>query len=111
MALKEDVLESLNVQAYIMAQQELEARLVELDMTSADAESHGARLTSVQAQNTQLRDLLERACMRAYILMRDSEERGCAQTCPPARRSAYRCSARRTMGWTTRASRRASLAN
>ena len=46
-----------------MAQQELEARLAELNMTSADADSYGARLTAVQAHIAQLRDLLERSCI------------------------------------------------
>ena len=45
-----------------MARKELEARLAELNMTSAGAESYGALLTAVQAHIAQLRDLLERAC-------------------------------------------------
>ena len=48
-----------------MAHKELEARLAELNMTSAGAESYGARLTAVQAHIAQLHDLLE----RAYIFL------------------------------------------
>ena len=88
--LKEDVPESVRVQARLMAQQELEARLAELNMTSADADSYGARLTAVQAHIAQLRDLLERlciACVCPYCGTVLSDV--CVQTCPPARRSAY----------------------
>ena len=60
--LKEDVPESVRLQARLMAQQELEALLAELNMTSADADNYGARLTAVQAHIAQLRNLLERPC-------------------------------------------------
>ena len=56
--LQEDVPESVRLQARLIAQQELEARLAELNMTSADADSYGARLTAVQAHIAQLRNLL-----------------------------------------------------
>jgi len=46
-----------------MARKELEARLAELNMTSAGADSYGALLTAVQAHVAQLRDLLERAVL------------------------------------------------
>jgi len=59
--LKEDVPDSVQAQARLMARKELEARLAELDMTSAGADSYGALLAAVQAHIAQLRDLLERA--------------------------------------------------
>lgn len=64
--LKEDVPESVREQARLMARKELEARLAELNMTSAGAESYGALLTAVQAHIAQLHDLLERACYFYY---------------------------------------------
>lgn len=68
-----------------MAQKELEARLAELNMSSADADTYGARLTAVQAHIAQLRDLLERTCVRLFVcgivLTR-------TQTCLHVRRSA-----------------------
>jgi hypothetical protein len=60
--LKEEVPESVRVQARLMAQKELEARLAELNMSSADADTYGARLTAVQAHIAQLRDILESLC-------------------------------------------------
>ncbi|KAH9160345.1 hypothetical protein EDB89DRAFT_2081954 [Lactarius sanguifluus] len=62
--LKEDVPESVREQARLMARKELEARLAELNMTSAGADSYGALLTAVQAHIAQLHDLLERAPAR-----------------------------------------------
>ena len=59
--LKEDVPDSVQAQARLMARKELEARLAELNMTSAGADSYGALLVAVQAHIAQLRDLLERA--------------------------------------------------
>ncbi|KAH8980661.1 AAA domain-containing protein [Lactarius akahatsu] len=44
--LKEDVPESVREQARLMARKELEARLAELNMTSASADSYGALLTA-----------------------------------------------------------------
>jgi hypothetical protein len=44
-----------------MARKELEARLAELNMTSAGADGYGVLLSAVQAHIAQLRDLLERA--------------------------------------------------
>lgn len=48
-------------QARLMARKELEARLAELNMTSAGADGYGVLLSAVQAHIAQLRDLLERA--------------------------------------------------
>lgn len=62
--LKEDVPETVQAQARLMARKELEARLAELNMTSAGAESYGALLTAVQAHIAQLRDLLEHLAAR-----------------------------------------------
>ncbi|KAH9028969.1 AAA domain-containing protein [Lactarius pseudohatsudake] len=62
--LKEDVLESVREQARLMARKELEARLAELNMTSAGADSYGALLTAVQAHIAQLHDLLEHLAAR-----------------------------------------------
>ncbi|KAF8263236.1 AAA domain-containing protein [Lactarius quietus] len=62
--LKADVPESVRAQARLMAQKELEARLAELNMTSAGADSYGERLTAVQAHIAQLRDLLEHLSAR-----------------------------------------------
>ncbi|KAH8990895.1 AAA domain-containing protein [Lactarius hatsudake] len=62
--LKEDVPESVREQARLMARKELEARLAELNMTSAGADSYGALLTAVQAHNAQLHDLLEHLAAR-----------------------------------------------
>jgi ABC-type transport system involved in cytochrome bd biosynthesis fused ATPase/permease subunit len=59
--LKEDVPDSVKEQARLMARRELEARLAELNMTSAGADGYGALLSAVQAHIAQLRDLLERA--------------------------------------------------
>jgi len=47
-----------------MARKELEARLAELDMTSAGADSYGELLSAVQAHIAQLRDLLEHLAAR-----------------------------------------------
>ncbi|KAH9168042.1 hypothetical protein EDB89DRAFT_1633755 [Lactarius sanguifluus] len=47
-----------------MARTELEARLAELNMTSAGADSYGALLTAVQAHIAQLHDLLEHLAAR-----------------------------------------------
>ena len=49
-----------------MARKELEARLAELNMTSAGADSYGALLAAVQAHVAQLRDVLERAFLRYF---------------------------------------------
>jgi hypothetical protein len=68
-----------------MAQKELEARLAELNMSSADADNYGARLTAVQAHIAQLRDLLERTCVVSLlcgIVLTHT------QICLPVRRSA-----------------------
>ncbi|KAH9046612.1 AAA domain-containing protein [Lactarius hengduanensis] len=62
--LKEDVPESVREQARLMARKELEARLAELNMTSAGADSYGALLTAVQAHIAQLHDLLEHLAAR-----------------------------------------------
>lgn len=62
--LKEGAPESVRAQARLMAQKELEARLAELNMSSADADNYGARLTAVQAHIAQLRDLLEHLSAR-----------------------------------------------
>ncbi|KAI9450095.1 AAA domain-containing protein [Lactarius psammicola] len=62
--LKEDIPESVREQARLMARKELEARLAELNMTSAAAESYGALLTAVQAHIAQLHDLLEHLAAR-----------------------------------------------
>lgn len=51
-----------------MARKELEARLAELNMTSAGAESYGTLLTAVQAHIAQLHDLLERVCCALPVL-------------------------------------------
>jgi hypothetical protein len=64
--LKEDVPDSVQVQARLMARKELEARLAELNMTSAGADSYGALLAAVQAHIAQLRDLLERAFLPCF---------------------------------------------
>ncbi|KAH9028964.1 AAA domain-containing protein [Lactarius pseudohatsudake] len=61
--LKEDVPESVREQARLMARKELEARLAELNMTSAGADSYGALLTA-QAHIAQLHDLLEHLAAR-----------------------------------------------
>ena len=53
-------------QARLMARKELEARLAELDMSSADADSYGALLSAVQAHISQLRHLLERAFLLCF---------------------------------------------
>ncbi|KAH8981377.1 hypothetical protein EDB86DRAFT_3087168 [Lactarius hatsudake] len=62
--LKEDVPESVREQARLMARMELEARLAQLNMTSAGADSYGALLTAVQAHIAQLHDLLEHLAAR-----------------------------------------------
>jgi hypothetical protein len=49
-----------------MARKELEARLAELNMTSAGADGYGALLAAVQAHVAQLRDVLERAFLRCF---------------------------------------------
>jgi hypothetical protein len=89
--LKEDVPDSVKEQARLMARKELEARLAELNMSSAGADSYGALLSSVQAHIAQLRDLLERVCLFRFctplcsiVLMLAH-----AQTWLPARRSAF----------------------
>ncbi|KAH8982346.1 AAA domain-containing protein [Lactarius hatsudake] len=56
--LKEDVPESVREQARLMA------RLAELNMTSAGADSYGALLTAIQAHIAQLHDLLEHLAAR-----------------------------------------------
>lgn len=68
-----------------MAQKELEARLAELNMSSADANTYGARLTAVQAHIAQLRDLLERTCVASFLCMTVLIR---TQTCLHVRRSA-----------------------
>jgi len=65
--LKEEVPDSVQEQARLMARKELEARLAELDMTSAGADSYGELLSAVQAHIAQLRDLLERLFFTARV--------------------------------------------
>ncbi|KAH9017195.1 hypothetical protein EDB85DRAFT_2203339 [Lactarius pseudohatsudake] len=62
--LKEDVPESVQEHACLMARKELEAHLAELNMTSAGTDSYGALLTAVQAHIAQLHDLLEHLAAR-----------------------------------------------
>ena len=71
-----------------MARKELEARLAELNMTSAGAESYGTLLTAVQAHIAQLHDLLERVCCALPVCGTVLTLQICAQTWLPVRGSA-----------------------
>ena len=70
-ALKDNVPDDIKEKAREMARQELQRRLEELDMSSAEARGYGELLAATQAHMLSLHDLLERGLSPPFRFTKD----------------------------------------